>query len=69
MVITVIIVLIYQSEHSSERELRDLYNELNILVSIGNHPNVVSLIGACSVDGELEEHKSNPKVQTKQYFF
>jgi len=40
-------------EHGTERELRDLYNELNTMASIGNHPNVASLIGACSEDGRL----------------
>ena len=39
-------------EHGTENELRDLYNELNTMASIGNHPNVVSLIGACSDDGK-----------------
>ena len=39
-------------EHGTEYELRDLYNELNTMASIGNHPNVVSLIGACSDDGK-----------------
>ncbi|XP_068737530.1 angiopoietin-1 receptor-like isoform X2 [Montipora capricornis] len=39
--------------HGTENELRDLYNELNIMASVGNHPNVVSLIGACSEDGPL----------------
>lgn len=39
--------------HGTVNELRDLYNELNIMASVGNHPNVVSLIGACSEDGPL----------------
>ncbi|KAL9961359.1 hypothetical protein ACROYT_G030281 [Oculina patagonica] len=40
-------------QHGTELELRDLFNELNIMASVGNHPNVVSLIGACSDDGPL----------------
>lgn len=40
-------------KHGTENELSDLYNELNIMASGGNHPNVVSLIGACSEDGPL----------------
>lgn len=40
-------------KHGTVNELRDLYNELNIMASVGNHPNVVSLIGACSEDGPL----------------
>lgn len=39
--------------HGTVTELRDLYNELNIMASVGNHPNIVSLIGACSEDGPL----------------
>ena len=27
-------------------------NELQIMVTVGDHPNVISLIGACTKDGE-----------------
>lgn len=47
-----IFLCFFFSEHGTVNELRDLYNELNIMASVGNHPNVVSLIGACSEDGK-----------------
>lgn len=32
-------------------ERRDLINELKIMVTVGEHPNIVSLIGACTRGG------------------
>ena len=32
-------------------ERRDLINELRIMVTVGEHPNIVSLIGACTRGG------------------
>lgn len=37
---------------ATEVELRDLVNELNIMANVGEHPNIVSLIGACTIDGK-----------------
>ena len=33
-------------------EFRDLLNELNIMANVGEHPNIISLIGACTSDGK-----------------
>lgn len=41
----------YALEHPTERELRDFCNEIHIMSKIGDHPNVVSLIGACTING------------------
>ncbi|KAL9962079.1 hypothetical protein ACROYT_G031149 [Oculina patagonica] len=34
--------------NATEKDRRDLINELQIMVTVGEHPNVVSLIGACT---------------------
>ncbi|XP_066022960.1 muscle, skeletal receptor tyrosine protein kinase isoform X1 [Pocillopora verrucosa] len=34
--------------NTAEKEKEDLLNELQILVTIGEHPNIISLIGACT---------------------
>ena len=41
--------------NATERETRDLINELQIMVTVGEHPNVISLIGACTRDGKFSE--------------
>jgi len=38
--------------NATELEGRDLLNELQIMVRVGDHPNVVSLIGACTRNGK-----------------
>ncbi|XP_068735923.1 uncharacterized protein [Montipora capricornis] len=65
-------------EGATELERRDLINELNIMVTVGEHPNIVSLLGACTA-GEpilvvvrlaengclldrLKENRANPYV-------
>jgi hypothetical protein len=42
---------------ATEVELRDLVNELNIMANVGEHPNVVNLIGACTIDGKFSYTK------------
>ena len=37
---------------ATESDLKDLLNELETLASVGHHPNLVNLIGACSSEGE-----------------
>lgn len=41
--------------NATERERRDLINELQIMVTVGEHPNVVSLIGACTRSGKQNQ--------------
>lgn len=38
---------------ATEGDFKDLLNELEIMTSVGNHPNLINLIGACSVGGPL----------------
>jgi len=42
----------FLSDCATESDLRDLKNELEIMESVGHHPNLVNLIGACSSEGE-----------------
>ena len=42
----------FVSDCATESDLRDLKNELEIMDSVGHHPNLVNLIGACSSEGE-----------------
>ncbi|XP_068706399.1 tyrosine kinase receptor Cad96Ca-like [Montipora foliosa] len=66
---------------ATELERRDLINELNIMVTVGEHPNIVSLLGACTA-GEpilvvvrlaengclldrLRENRKNPYVNVR----
>ncbi|XP_022314802.2 uncharacterized protein LOC111119192 isoform X1 [Crassostrea virginica] len=40
-------------ESSSARDKNDFMNELNILKKVGQHPNVVCLVGACHIQGTM----------------
>ena len=37
----------------TETERRDLINKLTVMVTVGEHPNVLSLIGACTKTGNF----------------
>ncbi|XP_078692475.1 uncharacterized protein LOC144922508 [Branchiostoma floridae x Branchiostoma belcheri] len=38
---------------AEEKDKEDLFGELDILVTVGRHDNVISLVGACTVEGPL----------------
>ncbi|KAJ7369755.1 hypothetical protein OS493_036647 [Desmophyllum pertusum] len=38
---------------ATDSDFKDLLNELEIMTLVGNHPNLVNLIGACSTGGPL----------------
>lgn len=38
-------------ENAGEKDRKDLLNELQIMVTVGEHPNIISLIGACTKSG------------------
>ena len=40
-------------DDNNEAEYKDLYRELCIMQHLGEHENVVNLIGACTLDGDL----------------
>jgi hypothetical protein len=43
----------YFADNASEKDKNDFMNELNILKKVGQHPNVVCLVGACHIQGML----------------
>ena len=45
-----LIATILMPGNATESDLKDLLNELQVMESAGNHPNIVNLIGAC-MDG------------------
>ena len=38
---------------ATENEYKDLASELKILIHLGEHPNIVNLLGACTKEGKL----------------
>ncbi|KAK3732612.1 hypothetical protein QZH41_016083 [Actinostola sp. cb2023] len=38
---------------ATESDMKDLLNELDIMVQVGSHPNIVNLIGACAFGGPI----------------
>ena len=41
------------SDEASENEYKDLASELKILIHLGEHKNIVNLLGACTTNGKL----------------
>lgn len=41
----------YFVDNASEKDKNDFMNELNILKKVGQHSNVVCLVGACHIQG------------------
>ena len=52
------------AENATTLEKRDLLNELKIMVRVGDHPNVVSLIGACTRNGRYIQKATDTLVDT-----
>lgn len=40
-------------ESAGEMERKDLVQELKVLKSLGQHPNVLSMLGCCTDKGEI----------------
>ena len=38
---------------ATELEYRDLANEVEIMSNVGEHPNLINLIGVCSLKGQF----------------
>ena len=38
---------------ATELEYRDLANEVEIMSNVGEHPNLINLIGVCSIKGQF----------------
>ena len=41
-------LLFFSTDSATETEYRDLVSELKILIHIGEHKNIVNLLGACT---------------------
>mgnify|MGYP002153711007 FL=1 len=39
--------------NASEKDKNDFMNELTILKNVGQHPNVVCLVGSCNIGGSV----------------
>ena len=45
-------VIIDYQENSAGKEVDDLIQEMKIMQEIGSHPNVVTILGVCTEQGE-----------------
>lgn len=52
------------AENATTLEKRDLLNELKIMVRVGDHPNVVSLVGACTRKGRYIQNATDTMFDT-----
>jgi len=46
------------TDSASDSDKRDLLGELDILVTVGQHENIISLVGACTKDGTVLCHQT-----------
>ena len=44
--------LVHLSDDATEKELNDLVQEMQILMTIGHHINIINFIGACTENGQ-----------------
>lgn len=58
-----ICVVILANAHSTEKEA--LMSELKVLSYLGNHVNIVNLLGACTIGGEWCHNKQTRFIQQR----
>ena len=49
----IILIVCCYLENASQEEIDALRSELDQMIFVGKHPNVVSLLGACTENGEI----------------
>lgn len=50
--ISIYFLLFVRAEFASENDHRDFAGELEVLCKLGQHPNIINLLGACENKGE-----------------
>ena len=51
--IYICLTIFQTTEGAAENEYKDLASELKILIHLGEHKNIVNLLGACTTNGKL----------------
>ena len=48
----------YFADIATENDRKELFKELRLMANVGNHPNIVNLVGACSRGGtnSVDDH-------------